>query len=141
MSRTRTAAALHVLNALNEDAARQHARIAKLSGEIVEAPLNRIMILTADLQRATAALNALKDVEFDVEELDDQVTVTGKLTVEAALMRAMHQVAQRQGDAAMNLAKESKEAVEGKVGALRSAAFHIGDAFHDHLREQAKASV
>lgn len=134
----RPAAVLDILNQIDEDKRTLRTKIANLSGEIADAPINHLPTLTADLQRATAALSHLSLIEFDIEEIDDRV---GSTNVERALLQMMHQVAQRQGDAAMNFSRESREAVEGKVGALRATACFIADAFSDHQREAAKASA
>lgn len=135
---SRSTAVLDILNQIAEDKASLRTKIAGLSAEIADAPINHLPGLSADLQRATAALSHLSLIEFDVEEIDDRV---GSANVERALLQMMHQVAQRQGDAAMNSSRESREAVEGKVGALRATAFFIAEAFSEHQREAAKASA
>jgi hypothetical protein len=134
----RPAPVLHILNEIAEDKASIRTRIARLSGETADAPINLLPTLSADLQRATAAHSTITLIEFDIEDIADRI---GSIGVERALMQMMHQVAQRMGDAAMNLSRESKEAVEGKVGVLRATAFFITEAFSDQQREAAKASA
>lgn len=127
---TKDIAIQSILDSIERDMTRSRTKIARFTVEVVSATPGRASTAAENLIRAEYTLAEARYVRDCIEDFGKD----GDGMAET-LLRAMHYIALRQGDAAMNMGNESKPAIEGRIAALRQAALAVSQAFEDSKKK------
>lgn len=127
---TKDIAIQSILDSIERDMTRSRTKIARFLEGVAEATVGRASTAAENLIRAEYALAEARYVRDCIEDFGKD----GDGMAET-LLRAMHYIALRQGDAAMNMGNESRPAIEGRIAALRQAALAVSEAFEDSKKK------
>lgn len=128
MTSTATAQAVLAAAIAKEDGEARR-EIAKLIGDIAESGTSFLPSLTARMQHASAFIRALSDITFQVSDAADRND-----DVELFLVDVLGILVRVQADAALNLGRESRDAVTGRTDAVRNITAAARDLFRDIKR-------